>query len=132
MATTGIGAFWLFCNQNYDRQVSNITNDIAEVAHAVVGRSPETYIYDTSVCQLPSNYIEAGSKYDITGIEVNNYVPQQLAKMVMAESEEQFEQLYQEFIAQLDSLGLRDLDAYKNEALQKNYETYGYTLKAIN
>lgn len=132
MATTGVGALWLFCNQNYDRMVSNITNNIDDVAAAVIGRDPATYIYDTSVFDLPSGYIESGSQYDITGIEVNNYVPQQLAKMVMAEDETQFEAFYQEFITQLDALGLKELDAYKNEAVQKNYETSGYSLKAVN
>lgn len=132
MATTGIGAFWLFFNQDYERMVSDITNDIDEVASAVVGRDERTLIYDTSVFNLPTGYIETGSSYDVTGIEVRNYVPQQLAKMVMAEDDAQFEQLYQEFIAQLDKLGQKELDAYKNEAIQKNYETYGYSLKAIN
>lgn len=132
MATTGIGAFWLFCNQNFDRKAANITNDIGDIASAVVGRSPETYVYDTAALQIPSGYIQAGSQYDITGIEVKNYVPQQLAKMVMAESDDQFETLYQEFIGQLDKLGLKELDAYKNEAVQKNYEIFGYSLKSVN
>lgn len=132
MATTGVGAFWLFCNQNYDRKVTNITNDIDEVVSAVVGRSPKTYIYDTAAFQMPSGYIEAGSKYDITSVEINNYLPQQLSKLIMAESVEEFETLWQEFITTLDKLGLRELNEYKNEIVQKNFESFGYTLKAVN
>jgi len=132
MATTGVGAFWMVCNLNFDRRVSNVTTNIEDTVAAVMGLSSETYLYDTIALQMPSGYIEPGSKYDVTGIEVSSYLPQQLAKIILAESDEAFETLYGEFIQQLDKLGLRELDTYKNEMLQKNYETYDYKLKAIN
>jgi len=132
MATTGMGAFWLFCNTSYDRSIQNITSNIEDNVAAVYGRSPETHLYDSTALVLPSGYIEAGSSYDITKIEVDNYVPQQFAKIVMAENDEQFDTLYQEFLKQLDKLGLPELDEYKNKVVQENYETYGYKLKAVN
>ena len=131
-ATTGVGAFWMLSNTDFGYSVDNVTSDIEDEVEAVLGMDPATYIYDTIALQMPSGYIEPGSSYNTTEIEVKSYVPQQLAKLILAGDDAEFDSLYNEFIEQLDKLGLRELDAYKNEFLQKNYETYGYTLKAIN
>jgi hypothetical protein len=112
--------------------VENVTTRIEDNVNAALGRDTRTHIYDILAFQMPSGYIVPGSRFDITDIEVQNYLPQQLARIILAESDSQFNALYEEFVNQLDRLGLRELDAHMNIIVQQNFERLGYRILPIN
>ena len=66
-------------------------------------------------------------------VEIKNYVTRQLADIILhAVDEEDFNARMQELTDQLDKLGLGELEAYIDEAVQANYKELGVVLKAVN
>lgn len=130
---TGIGAFWAFCNQNFDQSIMDPSNDGGIVPQCAYGAHPDTYVYDSQALELPSGYIEGNEEMNAISIEVKNYASTQLADMILhAIDEEDLNARYQEFNEQLDKLGLAELESYVNETVQNSFKELGYSLKAVN
>lgn len=130
---TGVGAFWAFCNQNFDQSIMDPSNDGGIVPQCAYGKNPATYVYDSQVLSLPGAYIESNEEMNAITVEIKNYVTRQLADIILhAVDEEDFNARMQELTAQLDKLGLGELEAYIDEAVQANYKELGVVLKAVN
>lgn len=130
---TGVGAFWAFCNQNFDQSIMDPSNDGGIVPQCAYGKNPATYVYDSQALSLPGAYIEGNEEMNTITVEIKNYVTRQLADIILhAVDEEDFNARMQELTDQLDKLGLGELEAYIDEAVQANYKELGVVLKAVN
>lgn len=68
---------------------------------------------------------EAGSDLAAISAQLNAYWGQQFPMIVMAKTPEEATQLYNDTIAQMDIMGMADLDAYQNERFQENKKKMG-------
>ena len=129
---SGIIGFYAFMNTSYDRANTFVDLDNVSTLTTAFGMSDKVHVYNASLLKTPSGYIEPNSEEAFIETEVENYTKSMLAKIVIAPDDATFEKLYDEFINQLNSLGLPKYDAYINEAVQKNYEAAGEKLTDIN
>ncbi len=71
--------------------------------------------------------IDPEANTDLAGIQtkIENYWEQIEPEIIMADSAEECVQKYEEAIAQMDSMGMEELDEYQNERFQENKEKLG-------
>jgi putative aldouronate transport system substrate-binding protein len=131
-SVTGLGAFWAFANQNFDQRYMDPSNDGGIVPQCAFGTHEKTVVYNSTALELPSGYMEANPDMVAITTEILTYAQTELANIILQADENTFESRYQAMLDQLNTLGLPEVDAYINEAVQKNYETFGYRLQAIN
>ncbi len=133
-AVTGVGAFWAFCNQNFDQKYMDPSVDNGIVPQCAFGANPATIKYDsTALDSLPGGYLESNTDMLAVSNEIKTYVGTELANLVLGATDGDFEARYDAFMAQLKTLRLFELEAYINEAVQANYQTLGTDpIKPIN
>lgn len=68
---------------------------------------------------------EAGSDLAAISAQIDAYWGQQFPMIVMAATPEEATRIYNETIAQMDTMGMEELDTYKNERFQANKEKMG-------
>lgn len=130
---TGLGAFWAFANQNFDQKYMDPSFDKGIEPQCAFGLNEATYKYDSAALdELPGSYIESNQEMLAISTEIQSYVGTQLANIILQATDSNFDTLYSEMLQQLEKLGLKDLDAYVNDAVQENYKRLGYTLKHVN
>lgn len=125
---TGMFGFYAFHYTNFSNSVEYIDVSKASDLQSSLGTSDKVFKYDFSLLTLPAGYVEAGSDYAFIKTEVANYVQSNMSKIIMAQDVETFNTMYDNFVAQLDKLGLREYDAYLNIALQNNAAAKGVDL----
>ncbi|MCE5342146.1 MAG: extracellular solute-binding protein, partial [Eubacteriales bacterium] len=125
-AVTGVGAFWAFCNQNFDQKFMDPSVDYGIEPQCAFGANPATQKYDSAAFDnLPGGYLESNTDMLAVSNEVKTFAGTELANIILTATEEDFDARYDAFLAQLDALRLPELEAYINEAVQQNYETMG-------
>lgn len=137
---TGVFAYWPFHHISWHDYATQAPTDILTGADGIVamqvqnarGKSEHTVIYDNSPLSLPSNYIDPSSELGEAQTQIDQYTEAQITKIIMAEDEETFDSLYEEMIQKMKELGIEEIDAKINEQVQKQYEEFGVSLKAIN
>lgn len=68
---------------------------------------------------------EAGTDLAAIAAQINAYWGQQFPLIVMADTQEEAEKIYRDTIAQMDVMGMKDLDEYQNRRFQANKEKMG-------
>lgn len=138
-STTGVEGFWPFANGAWrDHVLQAPTSETepkllkAAAVNNAYGKAAETVRYDDVVTVLPGDFFAPGSKNASIRDQVQLYKEAQISKMVLAKDEATLNKLYDEYIVQLKELGLTELDAAKNEVLQKKSKDLGITIKGIN
>lgn len=134
-SVTGVGAFWAFCNQNFDQKFMDPSTDKGVEPQCAYGNHEKTQVYDaTALMNLPGGYIEGDMAMNNIATAVKDYASTTLVKIILDATDADFDQKYDEFMAQLDKLELPKLEEYVNKAVQENYTTYEYSepLKPIN
>lgn len=128
---TGVFGFYAFHDTSYQRSVDY--KEVGKLNPTMAYCSEENVvIYDSSVYDMPSGYIPAGSDMAFTANEIENYVKANLSKVLLAADDASFSAQYNAFLAELTKLGCKDYDAYLNEQVQKQAEAKGVELKPIN
>jgi putative aldouronate transport system substrate-binding protein len=125
---TGVGAFWAFANQNFDRSILDPSTDPGVIPQSAYGSNEKTYKYNSAALTLPSGYVQPGDKYNNIEIEIKNYIGNALATLILDATDANFDARYSAFLSSLNSFGLKDYDAYINEAVQKNYSALRYRI----
>jgi putative aldouronate transport system substrate-binding protein len=70
---------------------------------------------------------ESGTDLAAVNVQLSEYWNQQFPLMVMASTVQEATQIYNDTIAQMDSMGMKDLDTYQNERFHANKEKMGVT-----
>jgi putative aldouronate transport system substrate-binding protein len=68
-----------------------------------------------------------GTELAVTRIKIDDYWNKTWPRMVMAKNADECKRMYNEAIAQADSMGMKDLDAYQNGQFRKNKTKLGKT-----
>ena len=128
---TGMFGFYAFHNTAFQRSVE--WKDVSKNSPSMkYGSSDNVVIYDSSVFELPSGYIEGGSDEAFIQTETSNYIRSEIPKIILSADTDAFNQAYDAFLTKLDELGLRTLDSFINEQVQRNCQEQGVTLSPIN
>ncbi|MBD3921752.1 hypothetical protein H8B09_23520 [Paenibacillus sp. PR3] len=136
---TGVGAFWPFAHTTFSysiQQPPTMETDKAAViavqAQSAYGKDPATQKYVNNSLNLPADYFAADSENSNIETQVKAYKEAQIAKIIMSKSDEEFNSLYEDMVAQLKKLGLEKVDAEKNKYVQEKNKEYGIEVKGIN
>jgi len=136
---TGLFAFWPFHNTTFSYSIQEPPTEttdkeavVANRAQSAYGKSKETKIFDSSAMNLPANLFPASSENANIETQIKTYKEAQIAKIVMAKSEDEFNKQYDELIAQLKKLGIEKLDTERNKYIQQKNQEYGVDVKGIN
>lgn len=136
---TAVDIFWQFANMAFLENVQPAPTKregagglIEMEAKTAYARSPEVVRYDASVLKLPGDFYAPGSKNANTRDQIQQFYEAQVAKMVLAKDEAEFNKLYDEFVAKMKQLKVDELDAALNVELQKKSQEMGVTVKGIN
>lgn len=134
-SVTGLSAFWAFANQDFDRKVMDPSTDLGVKPQSAYGSDEKTVKYDsTALDNLPGAYVESNTEMNNIAEAVKSYAETNLVRIILDATDDTFDQMRSDFMAQLETLSLPKLDEYINEAVQENYKTYGYDepLKPVN
>lgn len=133
-AVTGVGAFWSFCNQNFDQKHMDPSTDQGIIPQCAMGANEATYKFNSAALDnLPGGYLESNEMMMSIANEIKTYVGTELVNIILTATDDDFDARFDALIAQLDKLGLKDLEAYINEAVQANYVSMGIDpIKPIN
>jgi putative aldouronate transport system substrate-binding protein len=135
---TGVFAYWPFHHTSwtYSSIMPAPSGDHPEVNYQQVscalGKYKDTYIYDASLLERPTGFIDPNSDIGIIDLQIRNYKQSQISAVVTAAGDADFERTYNTMISQLKALGIDQLDAKINEAVQTNYLRYGIRIQKVN
>lgn len=136
-AITGYSAWWNFGNYAWERSILPIPEEDEDsyqthLLESALGSYPDTYIYDTSLLSLPNNYIAPESELGQIQEQISSFKEAQIAKIIAAGTDQEFEKAYNYFISHLKELGIEQLDLAINEQVQKNYAFYRDSIEKVN
>ena len=137
---TGVVAFWPFHNTSFswsmEQPPTEETDKQAVTAWKVTtayGKSPETVIYnDAGFNTFPADLFPPGSDLANIELQVKTYTSSQISKIVMSKDDQEFNNRYDEMIAQLKKLGIDKLNQEKNKYAQEKKNEFGNDQKGVN
>ncbi|MCA0755418.1 hypothetical protein KP806_10175 [Paenibacillus sp. N4] len=136
---TGLSAFWPFHHTSFSYSAQQPPNEetdkqavTANRVQSAYGKAEETVIYDGSPLGLPADLFPADSKFANDELQIKTYKEAQIAKIILAKSDDEFNKLYDEMIAQLKKLGIEALDQERDKYVQQKKTEYGIDVKGIN
>ena len=106
--------------------------DAEKDIYIAFSKDENTVIYDASLLTIPRELMTSENKFDVIQTDINEYKKRQLSLLVLAQSEQEFEVRYQEFIETLKQLGIEKLDELKDQAYKKNCMKYGKQIDKVN
>ncbi len=129
---TGVGAWWMFANSAWERHVrapyEKGSRDEADTQiRTAYGKAKETRIYDNSLLNFSLDEEMKGLESQIA-----EYKKSQVAKIILAADDAQFEKEYQNMLEELGEMGIQELDRKKDEAYQKNCQEYQSRIPKVN
>lgn len=134
---TGQGAWWMFTNVSWEQSVllepeKGGRLDAEKDIYIAFSKDENTVIYDASLLTIPREIMSSENEFDGIQTDINEYKKRQLSLLILAQSEQEFEERYQEFIETLKQLGIEKLDELKDEAYRKNCIKYGKQIDKVN
>lgn len=129
---TGVGAWWMFANTAWERHVlapyeKGSQEEADSQIRTAYGKAKETRKYDNSLL----NFSLDEELKDLES-QVAGYKKSQVAKIILAGDDAQFEKEYQNMLETLEEMGIHELDSKKDEAYQKNCQEYQSRIQKVN
>ena len=122
----------MFANSAWERHVrapyEKGSRDEADTQiRTAYGKAKETRIYDNSLLNFSLDEEMKGLESQIA-----EYKKSQVAKIILAADDAQFEKEYQNMLEELGEMGIQELDRKKDEAYQKNCQEYQSRIPKVN
>ncbi len=129
---TGVGAWWMFANTAWERHMlapylKGSREEADMQIRVAYGKAKETRRYDNSLLNLS---LDEGMK--VLESKIAEYKASQVAKIILAKDDRQFERKFQAMLQGLEELGIQELDSRKNEAYQENCRKRGSRIRKVN
>ena len=125
----------MFVNTAWERSTIKDETELAlsdDDAHTAYARDENVVIYDSSLYKMPEGFISSESEEGKIEKAVEEWKTQQLPKVILAESDNAFEQQYGLLINGLKAKGIEQLDEKKQEGYRQNCEEYESENHKIN
>lgn len=127
--------WWMFVNTAWQRSVMKDENELSrsdDDAHTAYGRNQATVTYDAALYSMPEGFGSLADEIaDLEGI-IEEWSTKQIEKVILAESEDSFEQQYNILMQGLAERGIEKLNKWKQESYLLNCEEYGKENHKIN
>ena len=133
--TKKLHIWWMFVNTAWERSTIKDETELAlsdDDAHTAYARDENVVIYDSSLYKMPEGFISSESEEGKIEKAVEEWKTQQLPKVILAESDNAFEQQYGLLINGLKAKGIEQLDEKKQEGYRQNCEEYESENHKIN
>ena len=91
-----------------------------------------TKVYDSSLVDIPVDYIDSNSYLGDLETKIKKYKKSQITTVIMSETEEGFENQYLLMLDRLTALGINAVDNKKNEKYVQNKRLYDSRIEKIN
>ena len=129
-----LGTWWMFENTAWERSVQGITRQEEDMYQVMAqyGSNKHTVIYDASLLFMPADLLADNNKIKDIQSSIELWKTDSISQVVLAESEEAFEQEYEKMLQGLYERGIEQLDDKKNEAYQENCRVYGSKIEKVN
>lgn len=129
-----LGIWWMFFNSAWSRSVQEISEDTARryEIETAYGMNSATVTYDSSLLLLPADLIPTESAEGRIEKSVAEWKDSQIVKVVLAESDRNFEREYEILIQGLLERGITRLDERRNDGYQANCQEYGSRIQKVN
>lgn len=128
---SGMWGFYAFQDAYFPRSVERKSLDSMPPTMAY-SMTENVVIYDASIFDIPAGYVAENEDMSFIEIETNNYLEANLPKILLAPSDETFNEQYDAFLEEMDRLGRREYDAYLNIVIQETAQKREIELKPIN
>jgi hypothetical protein len=134
---TGIGIWWPFFNKDWYFSVTQKpAEDDRDASRyqilCALGEYNRTYLYDSALVEIPVDYIDANSYLGDMDTEISQYKKSQITSVIMAASEAEFEQEYDEMTERLKDIGIDRINSVKNKRFQENCSRLQSSMKKVN
>lgn len=136
-STTGVGVWWPFYNKDWYFSVTPgpEEEDRAAARYQILcalGMNELTKVYDSSLVDIPVDYIDSNSYLGDLETKIKKYKKSQITTVIMSETEEGFENQYLLMLDRLTALGINAVDNKKNEKYVQNKRLYDSRIEKIN
>lgn len=126
--------WWMFSNTAWVRSVIVLTEETISENEIVTayGMHERTKLYDSSLLIMPVDLLAGDSEAEGMEKEILAWKDSQIVKVLLAESQEGFEQEYQILIQGLYDRGIERLDKIRGEGYLANCREYGSCITKVN
>lgn len=136
-ANTGLTAYWPFHNSDFFNHVDPAPEEDSEdylgmLNNTALGRLEQTTVYNGALITFADTLIDPSSDLGISKSQIDNYLKGQISTIVMTKDDASFETQYEAMLAQLDKLGINDLNQTYNEAYKEKCAYYEESLTNCN
>ena len=136
-ANTGIDVWWMFENTSWIRSVLEPPEESSRLAQEdavknAFGMDAHTVVYDSSALELYSNLPAGSAGLEEMEKKLLGFKEARIARVVLAESEAEFEKEHGAMLSALRAQSLDEVDAEKNRIFQENQQEAGTRLERIN
>ena len=136
---TGVFAFWPFHHNAFIWSVSAGPTEETDRSAITVYRASSAYsrtsgiqIYNTAPLIIPGDLLPVDSDLANDEMKIKAYKESQIAIIIMAKNDEEFNKQYEEMIVQLKLLGIEAIDKEKDNYFKRKSKGYGVEVKGIN
>ena len=134
---SGLGAWWMFANTAWSRSVlppieKGSVDEADQRIRTAYGSNRRTVIFDLSLLNAPVDSREEDSEQESGEPQINAWKKSQVLKMILADTDEAFEEEFQTFCSTLKELGIETLEKKKDENYKKNCQEYGEVIRKVN
>ena len=130
-----LGSWWMFENMAWERSVQGMSKQEEQDMYQVMGQygsNEHTVIYDSSLLSMPADLFGEDDAGKEQQGDIELWKADSITKVILAESQDIFEEEYAKMIQGLYERGIEKQDEKKNEIYQKNCEIYGDKIEKVN
>lgn len=136
---TGVFAFWPFHHNAFLWSVAAGPTEETDKSAITVFRASTAYsqttgiqIYNTAPLIIPSDLFPIDSDLANDEMQIKAYKESQIAIIIMAKNDAEFNENYEEMIVQLKKLGIDEIDQEKDNYFKGKLKGYGIEVNGVN
>lgn len=134
---TGVAVWWMFENTCWNRSVLAPPEESSQLAQEdaikmAFGKDENTVVYNSAPLELYSSLLADDSGLKETEEALTRLKQTWISRIVLAESDAEFEKEYTSMVNALYAQGIAGTDAQKNRVFQENQQEMGIRLEKIN
>lgn len=131
---SGIGSWWMFFDSDWYRSVvaDPVDASYKSSLFCAYARDEHTVCFDATAFQELDNIYAGDVTYEDIESELKKWKSEQIKHVILAETEEAFEEEYQVLIEGLKERQIEKLDQKKNEEYHKNCQEYDVYIQKVN
>ena len=134
---SGINTWWMFFNLDWSKSViappklstgETLDNNIT----CAFALNDNTRCIDATALQNVNAIYQGDTEYEQMEVQINQWKEKQVKQIILAETDQAFEEEYAKLISGLEERQIEKLDSKKNVEYQKNCQEYEAFIEKVN